>query len=87
MVDVLSTLADAAAGGKIRHYGVSNYSADQVATLLKTADQNNLPRPVLVQPPYSLLDRDIEKNLLPLCEKESIGVTPYGVLQARLPTA
>ena len=85
-VDILSALADAAAGGKIRHYGVSNYSANQVATLLKTADQNNLPRPALVQPPYSLLDRDIEKDLLPLCEKEDIGVTPYAVLQAGLLT-
>ena len=60
--------------GKVRYYGVSNYSAEQLRDLLKAADENNLPRPVVHQPPYSLLKREIEENLLPLCEQETIGV-------------
>jgi aryl-alcohol dehydrogenase-like predicted oxidoreductase len=67
--------------GKIKHYGISNYSAEQTARLLEIADKNKLPRPVIHQPPYSLLKRDIEKDLLPLCEKHQIAVAPYQVLQ------
>lgn len=39
--------------GRIRYYGVSNYSAGQLAALLAVADQNGLPRPVACQPPLS----------------------------------
>jgi aryl-alcohol dehydrogenase-like predicted oxidoreductase len=38
-------------------------------------------RPVAIQPAYSLLKRDIEADLLPLCQKEQIAVLPYQVLQ------
>jgi aryl-alcohol dehydrogenase-like predicted oxidoreductase len=79
--DILGALNDAIRQGKIKHYGLSNYSAEQTAKLLEIADKNNLPRPVIHQPPYSLLKRDIEKDLLPLCEKQQIAVAPYQVLQ------
>ncbi|MCX6992572.1 MAG: aldo/keto reductase [Kiritimatiellaeota bacterium] len=72
--------------GKIRHYGISNFSADQTAKLLAAADRNNLPRPVIHQPPYSLLKRDIEKDLLPLCQREKLAVVPYQILQGGLLT-
>jgi aryl-alcohol dehydrogenase-like predicted oxidoreductase len=67
--------------GKIRYWGVSNFSAGMLADLLKVCDENNWHRPVAVQPAYSLLKRDIEKDLLPLCQREQIGVLPYQVLQ------
>jgi len=86
MVDTLSALSEVRKAGKIRHYGVSNYSVDQLRALLQTADENNLPRPAIVQPPYSLLNREIEKDLLPLCEQENIPIAPYEVLQAGLLT-
>ena len=86
IIDILSALADAVDSGKILYYGVSNYSADQIAALLETADKHNLPRPLLVQPPYSLLNRSIEKQLIPLCKKEGIAIVPYGVLQGGLLT-
>lgn len=85
-VEILAALAKATASGKIRHYGISNYSAEQVTELLETADRSGLPRPVIVQPPYSLLNREIEKDLLPLCEREKIAVAPYGVLRGGLLT-
>jgi aryl-alcohol dehydrogenase-like predicted oxidoreductase len=86
LVDILGALNEAMVAGKIRHYGVSNYSAEQVADLLAVADANRLPRPVMHQPPYSLLTRDIERDLLPLCRKEQLAVVPYQVLQGGLLT-
>ena len=86
LADVLTALSEAITQGKIRHYGVSNYSAGQLAELLKTADQCHLPRPVIHQPPYSLLNRQIEADLLPLCQREAIAAAPYQVLQGGLLT-
>lgn len=86
LADILGAIQDAIGAGKIRHYGVSNYSAGQLADLLMTADANGLPRPVIQQPPYSLLKRDIEIDLLPLCVREQIAVAPYQVLQGGLLT-
>jgi aryl-alcohol dehydrogenase-like predicted oxidoreductase len=86
LVDVVGALSELIEAGKIRHYGISNYSAAQTADLLAVADANRLPRPVIHQPPYSLLCRDIEKDLLPLCQREKIAVAPYQVLQGGLLT-
>ena len=87
LAEIIGALKEQIDNGKIRHYGISNYSAEQMAELLKIADANNLPRPVIHQPPYSLLKPDVEKDLLPLCEKEQIAATPYQVLQGGLLTA
>ena len=67
--------------GKIHAWGLSNFSADQVAEVLRLCDHNGWHRPVALQPPYSLLKRDIERDLLPLCVKEGLGIVPYQVLQ------
>jgi aryl-alcohol dehydrogenase-like predicted oxidoreductase len=86
LADILGALNEAIDAGKTRHYGVSNYSAEQLADLLAIADANRLPRPVIHQPAYSLLEREIEQSLLPLCQKEQIAVAPYRVLQGGLLT-
>ena len=85
-VEMIGALNEAINQGKIRYYGISNYSAEQTADLLKIADENNLPRPVIHQPPFSLLKPDSLKDILPLCEKEHIGAAPYQVLQGGLLT-
>ncbi len=84
--EIIGELAQAIKSGKIRYYGVSNYSAEQFSELLQVADKNNLPRPVIHQPQYSLLNTDIENDLLPLCAKEDIAVAPYRILQNGLLT-
>ena len=86
LVETLGALADAIRAGKIRHYGVSNYSAAQLSELLALADANRLPRPVIHQPPLSLLKPDLAVDLLPLCAREQIAVAPYQVLQGGLLT-
>ncbi len=72
--------------GKIRHWGVSNFGAAQLRELLATCDRGGWLRPVAMQPPYSLLERGIEAELLPLCGDAGLGVVPYQVLQGGLLT-
>ena len=73
--------------GKVRHWGLSNFDADQVRQVLSVCDEGeDIPRPVVHQPAYSLLNRGIEQDLLLLCRKEGIAVVPYQVLQGGLLT-
>src|SRR3954452_7442030 len=67
----LQELVDA---GKIRHVGVSNFDAAQMAEFAET-------RPVeTLQPPYDLFRRDIEAEILPYCREHNIGMLVYGAL-------
>ncbi len=84
--EMLGALQQAMTQGKIRYYGVSNYSAEELAALLRVADAEGFPRPVIHQPPLSLLKRDAIDDLLPLCESEGIAAAPYQVLQGGLLT-
>ncbi len=84
--DILYALDRKIKEGLIRSYGVSNYGAQELSNLLKAADQNFLPRPVICQPPLSLLKQEALEKLIPLCAKEQIAVTPYQVLQGGLLT-
>jgi len=72
--------------GKARYWAISNFSAEQISSVLKICDENNWRRPVALQPAYSLLKRDIESEILPLCQREQIAVFPYQVLQGGLLT-
>jgi aryl-alcohol dehydrogenase-like predicted oxidoreductase len=66
--------------GKIRHVGVSNYDAAQMAEFAET-------RPVeTLQPPYDLFRRDIEAEILPYAREHDIGVLVYGALSHGLLT-
>jgi len=86
MLETLQELQDAIKAGKILCYGTSNYNGEQMAELLKAADVNGLPRPVITQPGMSLLKQDVLADLVPLCAKEKIAVAPYQVLQSGLLT-
>lgn len=68
--------------GKIRHIGCSNYSARQLLLSLELSETAGLSPMVSVQPPYNLVQRDIEAALLPLCMAENIGVISYSPLAA-----
>lgn len=66
--------------GKARYIGVSNFLAYRLARALGRADLRGLTRFVSVQPRYSLLFREIERELLPLCAEEGLGVLSYNPL-------
>jgi aryl-alcohol dehydrogenase-like predicted oxidoreductase len=82
----IATFMDLIEAGKIRHWGISNFDTGQTRQVLEVCAANGWQRPVVHQPPYSLLKRDAEAALLPLCAQEDIGVVPYQVLQGGLLT-
>ena len=70
--------------GKVRYVGCSNFLAYQVARALGRSEALGLARFDSVQPRYNLLFRQIERELLPLCREEGIGVIPYNPLAGGL---
>jgi aryl-alcohol dehydrogenase (NADP+) len=72
--------------GKARYIGCSNYHAYRVARALGRSEALRLAKFVSVQPRYNLLFRQIERELLPLCEEEGLAVIPYNPLAAGLLT-
>jgi aryl-alcohol dehydrogenase-like predicted oxidoreductase len=80
MDETLRALDDVVRAGKARYVGCSNYHAYQVARALGRSEALGLARFDSVQPRYNLLFRQIERELLPLCGEEGIGVIPYNPL-------
>jgi len=72
------TLADLRREGKVRHLGVSNFSVAEMERIASIAPIGSL------QPPYSLLRRKIEAEVLPYCQANDIGVIVYSPMQAGL---
>ena len=63
--------------GKVRYIGCSNFAAWQVCEAYWTSKGLNLNAFVSVQPEYSMLNRDVERELVPFCEAYNVGVIPY----------
>src|SRR5665811_2566644 len=72
--------------GKVRHIGCSNLSAAQLVEAHSIAEDNKLTRFVSSQDEYSLLVRDIERELLPVVEKYGMAELPYFPLASGLLT-
>ena len=68
--------------GKIRCSGCSNFSAEQLSEALGLNREKGLTRLEVVQPIYNLACREIEGDLLPLCQSQEMGVVPYSPLGA-----
>jgi aryl-alcohol dehydrogenase-like predicted oxidoreductase len=80
--ETLGALTTLVQQGKVRHIGCSNYSAPQLEAALALSNTAGVSRLVSVQPPYNLVQRNIEADLLPLCAAENIGVISYSPLAA-----
>lgn len=78
--ETLRAFDDVVRAGKARYIGCSNYPAWQTARALGRSDLLGLARFDTVQPRYNLLFRQIERELLPLCEDEGLAVIPYNPL-------
>jgi len=78
--DSWGTLVELKNEGKVRYIGVCNYGVEMLIKCQSIAPVQSL------QPPYSLLHRDIEKEILPYCLKENIGVVAYSPMQSGLLT-
>src|SRR5215472_16254102 len=82
--DSLRALDVVVRAGKARYIGCSNYHAYQVARAIGRSETLGLARFDSVQPRYNLLFRQIERELLPLCQEEGVGVIPYNPLAGGL---
>ncbi|HTX52896.1 MAG TPA: aldo/keto reductase [Candidatus Baltobacteraceae bacterium] len=80
--ETMRAMDDMVRQGKVRYLGCSNFRAFQVSKALWISDTHNLARWDLIQPPFNLLARDIEYELLPLCLEEGIGVAVFSPLAA-----
>jgi len=78
--ETLEALHDVVKAGKARYIGASSMYAWQFATLLHTADANGWTRFSTMQNYVNLLYREEEREMLPLCEAEGIGVIPWSPL-------
>ncbi len=74
----IATVAQLQREGKIRYIGVSNFNTDELELARSIAEITTL------QPPYSLLDRHIEADILPYCAENKIGVLAYSPLKSGL---
>jgi voltage-dependent potassium channel beta subunit len=78
--ETMRALNDLVRQGKVLYIGVSEWSADQIADALRIAKEMNLDRIVSNQPQYNMLQRRIEGEVIPLCEREGIGQVVFSPL-------
>ncbi len=86
--ETLRAFDDLICSGKVRYIGCSTFPAWMVMEAIATSEKYHLNRYVSEQPPYNLLDRSIENELIPLCQKYGMAVIPWapiasGVLAGR----
>ncbi|GHC87457.1 NADP-dependent aryl-alcohol dehydrogenase [Nocardiopsis terrae] len=63
--------------GRVRYVGLSNHSPERIREWLALCDENGWHRPVCVQPQYNLVERGIERDLVPLALAEDLALLPY----------
>ena len=80
VAETLGALTDLVRAGTIRYLGSSSYSASQIVEAQWTARDRNLERFVTEQPPYSILVRGIESDVLPTAQRYGMGTLTYSPL-------
>jgi aryl-alcohol dehydrogenase-like predicted oxidoreductase len=76
----LGALSDLTAAGKVRAIGSSTFPAWQIVQAQWAAEKRGRERFTCEQPPYSMLIRSVEKDVLPVCEEYGMGVIPWSPL-------
>ena len=78
--DTLSALSDLVHAGKVRYIGSSTFPASQIVEAQWVAQRRGRERFVCEQPPYSILARAVEADVLPTCRRYGMGVIPWSPL-------
>jgi aryl-alcohol dehydrogenase-like predicted oxidoreductase len=78
--ETLAALDTAIAAGKVRYVGASNHAGWQLMKALATSDARGLARYVTLQALYNPLQRDLERELVPLCRDQGLGILPWSPL-------
>ena len=84
--DTLAALHELVQEGTVRHIGSSNYSAAQIEAADRVAHERGLKRFVAAQNHYSLVEREVEAEILPVCARLGIGMLPFFPLASGLLT-
>ena len=78
--ETLSALTDLQRAGKIHAFGCSTFPAESIVEAHWTSKQRSLARFATEQPPYSILVRSVERDVLPVAERYGMGVIPWSPL-------
>jgi aryl-alcohol dehydrogenase-like predicted oxidoreductase len=78
--ETLGALTDLVRQGKVRYIGSSTFPASQIVEAQWVAEKRGRERFITEQPPYSLLVRNIENDVLPTCQRYGMGVIPWSPL-------
>jgi aryl-alcohol dehydrogenase-like predicted oxidoreductase len=78
--ETLRAIDDLITQGKVLYAGISEWTALQIASAVSFAREHNIDQIVSSQPQYSILYRTIEKDVIPLCEREGIGQVVFSPL-------
>lgn len=77
LAETVGAIGDLLRSGKILYFGVSNFRGWRIAELVSECEAQGVPRPVVCQPYYNLLNRMPEVEILPACDYYGLGVAPY----------
>lgn len=80
--EVLRSVDDLIRQGKVLHFAFSDTPAWVISYAIAKADDFGWSRPSAVQAPYSMLDRAIERELIPMAKYQDMAILPWGVLEA-----
>jgi aryl-alcohol dehydrogenase-like predicted oxidoreductase len=78
--ETLGALSDLVHAGKVRYIGSSTFPASAIVEAQWTAERRGRERFVCEQPPYSILARGVENDVLPTCQRHRLGVIPWSPL-------
>jgi aryl-alcohol dehydrogenase-like predicted oxidoreductase len=81
IAETLEALDELVRAGKVGAIGASNVTGEQLEEALAASAERGRSRFEWVQNPYSLLDREADREVLPICEREELGFTPFGPLE------
>ena len=84
--ETLRALDDLVTSGKVRYIGSSNFASWQISEAAWTSITNEVSNFVSLQTRYSILNRDMEKEIVPACEKHNISILPFFPLESGLLT-
>ena len=80
LAETLRAVEDIIRSGKARYFGISNYRAFEITDIALTCDRMGIARPVVCQMLYNLVDREVEREIIPACHQFGIAVAPYSPL-------
>ena len=86
MEEAVETMTELVRSGKIRYYGVSNFSAWQIADMIALAEKNHLIAPVVTETVYNPLTRGADDELVPFLRKHNFALAAYNPIAAGLLT-